>query len=100
MASTAGGEVKPELIKSDHNNIGYDPIKEEDTDDEEASKVIEATKARSHLDDDEKELELNQPTEVNAKIEKVNVKDEDTDDEFSKLLMSCVIHLSNLTLTA
>ena len=84
MASTA----KPELIKSDHNNVGYDPIVEEDTDDEEASKVIKATKGRSHLDD-KKELELNQPTEVNAKIEKVNVKDEDTDDEFSKFLMSC-----------
>ena len=38
MASTAGGEVKPELIKSDHN-VGYDPIiEEDDTDDEEASK--------------------------------------------------------------
>ena len=99
MASTAGGEVKPELIKSDHN-VGYDPIiEEDDTDDEEASKVIEATKGRSHLDEEKKELN-HQSTEVNAKIEKVNVKDEDTDDEFSKLLMSCVIHLSNLTLTA
>ena len=56
------------------HNIEYDPIKEEEvTDDEEASKVIEATKARSHLDE---EKELNQPTKVN-----VNVKDEDTDDE-------------------
>ena len=54
----------------------YEPIEEEDTDDEEASKIIEATKARSHLDE---EKELNQPTKVN-----VNVKDEDTDDEFSK----------------
>ena len=73
MASTAGGDLKPELIKSEHN-VGYDPIKEEDTDDEGASKV--------------------QPTEVNAKIEKVNVKDEDTDDEFSEFWISyCVIHI-------
>ena len=87
MASTA----KPELIKSDHNNVGYDPIVEEDTDDEEASKVIKATKGRSHLDEDKKELS-HQSTEVNAKIEKVNVKDEDTDDE-SKLWISYCCYL-------
>ena len=76
MASIADDKALPDHIKSDHN-VRYDPIKEEeDTDDEEASKIIEATKARSHLDE---EKELNQPTKVN-----VNVKDEDTDDEFSK----------------
>ena len=92
MTSTAGGVVKPELIKSEHIMGYYDPIAEEDTDDEEATKVIEEIKARSHL---EKEGKLYQSAEVNAKIEKVNVKDEDTDDEFSKLWISyycCSIH--------
>ena len=81
MASIADDNALPDHIKSDHN-VGYDPIKkeEEDTDDEEASKGIEATKARSTLDE---EKELNQPTKVN-----VNVKDEDTDDEFSKCWIS------------
>ena len=91
MTSTAGGEVKPELIKSEHNIGYYDPILEEDTDDEEATKVVEDTNARSNLDKEEK---LYQSTEVNAKIEeKVNVKNEDTDDEFSKFLMSYCCYL-------
>ena len=79
MASIADDKALPDHIKSDHN-VRYDPVKEEETDeDEEVGKPISHHHHPPIIkkeETDDEELGSNHP--------EVYIQAEDTDDEFSE----------------